>query len=384
MVYRPEEHFITEEQGDLLGELRVRGLEFAIDTLSRLTVDWVDLGCKGISATVAAGRALESRSPSPSPMRGTSAQSAVAEGATKTFLEWVLKKAQKTLAKHRWAVQTINLLGKESTRILMAKLKEVLWSKEVLGAFIPFHSQIGAVLATAEHTYDAVAIKGSLTTLQANAELIGSGIPSVAVAGLQAFLHEEMLTSAGLAVYTFGKALASALVDILTVGIASPLKVVTTIIEFIVSWFHKVYQALTFADACERCQEWRRTGGGIDDFTESFGALMTACPLLGAFLFSIQNYIGTLNLTTMFTKRGLTVPISSIDAAAVKVHETQVIACRYLQQVGFKARFREAADQQRYGHMLTGLDRIVEAGTPPPSTGRRWASRAWRAIRAIF
>jgi hypothetical protein len=374
--------FITSEMGELLNEQRIQGLTRGIEFLSMLTVDWTDLLGKAVKSTVKTVKGVTGKSESSSPLKGESVQS-IAEEKVKGFLGKVLEKAKKKLADHPWAGRTLALMGL-GLPVLVAKLKEVLWSKEVIGGFIPFYKEIGGLLDSAEHGMEAYALNTSVGVLAQNAELIGSGIPSMAMTGLSTFLHSEMLTEAGLAVYTFGKTVASTILQILTVGISNIVKVVTTVVEFIVSWIHKLYQAWIFNGACEKCREWRRTGSGVEDFTDDFGAVMATCPLLGAFFFAVQDYIGTSNLTWLFTKKSSVVAISSIDAAGAKVFETQVIACKYLSRIGFKPKFREKPDEERYGHMLKGLDKIVEAGPPPPSRKEKWAKRAWNAVRSVF
>jgi len=382
--------FLTAEQGDLLAECRTLGIRRGIEYLSMLTVDWEEMLWE--AAGTGAGMAADKMSfgvdapETKQPLMGKGLQDVAADKAgekVKGFLSKVLDKAKDRIVGNAWATRAMRLMGL-GVEFLVGALKRVLLSKEVIKGFIPFYDQIKGVLDTVDRGVDAYRLKGSVANLQANAELIGSGIPSVAMAGFTSYLNTEMAESAGLAVYNFGKTLAKTIVQILTAGASTILNVVMTVVELVVSWVHKLYQAWMFNGACLRCREWRRSGAGVEDFTAEFSAVMGSCPLLGAFFFSVADHIGTINLTTMFAKKMSVVPSNSVDAAGAKVWETQVLACKYLARVRFKPKFREAHDAERYGHLLSGIDKVAAAGTPPADRKPGKLARLYKGIRGLF
>ena len=90
----------------------------------------------------------------------------------------------------------------------------------------------------------------------------------------------------------------------------------------------------------------------------------------------MADYIGTVNLTSMFSKGGSIVATNAIWAAGDKVYETQVLASRYLTQLAFKPKVRSSLDDARFGYLLAQPSKIAAANKPnpaiqKPSVGRR-------------
>jgi hypothetical protein len=395
---------LSDEQTDILAESREDGLRRGIEYLSMLTVDFESLLWQaiGIASKTTAGslsygvkvaKTGERTLPgSDLPMPGSGLQGAAvdkaadeASGKIKGFLEKSIDAARVRLAENPWVVRSMRVMGL-GLDFFVAALKKALLSREVIATFLPFYDQIKGVVASAAAAEKAIAAGRAVDVVAGAADQVGSGVPAVALRGIQSYLAREKAIQAANAVYTFGKTLATTILQILTAGAATILAVVTKIVELVVSWANKLYMAWTFEAACKKCREWRAEGerGGVEEFGEEFGAICAGCPLIGAFFFSVADYMGTINLTSMFARGSQVLAASSVWAAGSKVYEVQVLACQYLQSIDFKPTFRERSDAERFGYLLRGVAAIAANAKAAPDRKAGKLARAWGAVKSVF
>lgn len=388
---RPDFLYVSDEQAALLNECRIEGLTRGIQTLARLTVDWEQIGWQavGTGTGIVAGKLsygfpsepeVKTKLPSEG-LQGIGVDKVT--GKIKDFLTSIADKAMARLEKHPWVQRVVRLMGL-GIDFLVAYLKKLLTSVEVIKTLIPFYAQIQGVIQSVTSLENAVNMSRSLNSISRHGGHIGSGVPAVALGGFLSYLIDERAIQQTKAAYTFTKTLISTLAQVLTAGASSALDLVTKVVELVVSWIYKIYMAWTFDAACKKCQTWVANGSGVEEMEEEFSNACAGCPLLGAFFFAIADHIGTINLTSMFSKGSRVLPSNSVWAAGAKVFEIQVQASQYLQSIVFKPKFREEVDRDRYGYLLRGIDTIATSAQAAPDRKPGKLKKVWNFVKKVF
>jgi hypothetical protein len=375
--------YIDSTQADLLAELRQQGIARGIHFLGALDVKWEDMLWQAAGKTLSVGLSqaqLGPKGPAARPMGGKGLQDLAVDATTEKiggFLKKVIEKARAKLSESPWVTRATRVLGL-GLDVLLTYVKQVLLSKEVIGAFIPFWNTIKGGYDAVMRGVEAYRIQGSIELLAANAALIGSGIPSVAMRGFGTYLRGERNASVGASLYTFGKTIASTVLTIVTAGAGSLVALATKIVELVVSLVSNFYQAWVFSRACEQCRTWDLTGS-VDELEDNFSTVCAGCPLLGAYFFAVADYIGTINLTSMFAKGRSVVADSVVWTAGAQVFEVQKLACDYITKVQFQPTFRSGAGGQ-LAYLLEGIKSTAAASVSRPDPQQSRLRQLWTRL----
>jgi hypothetical protein len=333
---------------------RDEGILIGVTLLSQMTVDWEELGWSAVKSGV--NTALTVTKPKIGTIGGgqpskphTSdeyVQNILLQPIGKEvvgFLEKITNKAIDRIGKSKWFMRAKKVIG-IGFDVLSVVVANMIKSIPVINAIIPFWGQIKGVVKGIDSIIKAVETKGDLALLEADKELIGQGVPSIALDGFSRYVRREMMLWGGKSAYQFGKSLAGVLGTIFAAPAMTVANAVTAIVEAVYSFVMSLYQACSFNSACKKCGEYLVSGKYIDEFGGTFNSIVAACPLIGAFFFGLKQRIGGINLTCMLQDFDHVISDSSLQMAmATKVCEANVLACKYIVGLNFKPTARSGA-----------------------------------------
>lgn len=371
-IVRRDFYIVSDEQAAALLQARDEGMLLAMEWLARLTVDWEDLAWAGVRGAVKGTLGGLAGSKKTSPTFGIPTSTApswapiqggtVRADAPKPVLRWMEELVGKVIdriGKNKWFTRVKKVLG-IGFEVLSTIVKTALLDVSILKAIMPIWGAIQGAVVSVDAALNAAITKGHVKLLEADTDLIGTGIPTIALDGFTKYVHREMMLWAGKSVYTFGKTVANILLTIFAAPIATIATAVQTVAEVVYDFIYKLYLACTFNSACNKCHTLLQSGCYVDEFDQEFAAICAACPLIGAFLFANATEIGHINLTSMLAKGNQIVSDSTVWTAGAKVYETQVLACKYITGLGFKPTFRSTTDEEQYGYIMTRIKKTAE------------------------
>jgi hypothetical protein len=370
---------------------RDEGLLIGVTLLSRMTVDWEELGWTAVKTGVNTALSIEkpkwgsigSAQPKLSNTSNQYVQNIVLQGVggeVLGFLQKAVNKAVDRISKSKWFARAKKVIGL-GFDVLKVVVNNMIASIPVIQAVIPFWTQIKGVFGGIDSVLKTVDTRGDLALLESDKDLIGQGVPSIALNGFTSYVRREMLLWAGKSAYQFGKSLAGILGTIFAAHAMSTVNMVTAIVEAVYSFVSALYQACCFESACKKCGEYLISGKYIDEFGETFNSIVAACPLIGAFFFGLKQRIGGINLTCMLQDFHHVISDSSLQMAmATKVCDANLLACKYIVGLNFKPKARSGAYADEVNDALEMIQATAATGQVQTELKMSKARKIWNKI----
>lgn len=372
---------------------RDEGVLAGVEILSRMTVDWEELGWSAVRTGVKTTLSVTKPSMGKigkgqtelSSKNNEYAQNILLEPVgqeVSSLLEKVAGKAIDRIGKSKWFARAKHVVG-IGFEVIATVIKNMITSIPVVEAVVPFWGAIKGGIKTIDSAIKAFETKGHLAILDGARDSIGAGVPAVAMDGLMKYVNHEMLLWAGKAAYTFGKTLANVLLTALAAPAATVVTLVTSIVEAVYTFVSNVVQAFCFDRACNKCREYLLTGRYIDEFADTFSSIVASCPLIGAFFFALKSRIGGINLTCMLQNFEMVVADSSLQSAmATKVWNTHVLACHYITKLNFKPKARPGYEED-VSEALEQITAVAAHNTPEPEMRISKPRKVWNLISRL-
>ena len=353
-------------------EMRREGLYRAIGVLSSLSVDWTTIAGKAVNDAVSltAEYTMHSRiddAPKTGEIEGN-VESEIYDTVTK-FLKGIVVSVEARLTKNKYVVRMMQALGL-GVHFLKNFLRQLVIDSVNIDAFLPVWSTIKGFLSASNKLHETVIADRSIGKLEAAAENVASGVPSIAMEAFREYAIDETAGMVAGTVWQFGKTLASLLLQILTAGGNVVFDLAAAITERVISMIKMLYQARVFDQACEKCRTFLSQKDYGEDFEKEFLSITASCPLLGAYFFGMASYIGQFNLTSLFARpEGEIVQggSQSLISALTSISATQRIACRFISQSSFQPIVLN--DDPQASYVLKMMKGIAEKNKPiyPPT-----------------
>ena len=322
------------------------GLVRGMTLLSTLTFRWQDLAIQGVGTAVSVGTSAAGTFGGGDDSSPTTAMERLSTGADDIAADQVtglLGKAwQKVVARvnENDTVRDCARLLRLGLDQLLAWIKKILVSKQVIGQLVPFW---GAIQGAYQGIMSAIETHGHRTAFESLRDMgpvVGAGFPAVALDAFTRYAKGEAIRAGAKSAYTFAKTIGSVLASIFSAGASSILDFVTSVVEAVTSFAYSVIQAVLFDRATEQCRvcvEERR-----EMSVEDFRSIVKGAPFVGAVLFGAANYIGHFNLTALMSNPNHTISSSSLMYAVSKIGEAQRHGCHYVAASHFEIGFRDA------------------------------------------
>jgi hypothetical protein len=370
---------------------RDEGILIGVTLLSQMTVDWEKLGWSAVKTGVNTALSIEKPKwgtigkgqPKLSNTSDQYAQNIPLQGAAGEvlgFLQKAVNLAVDRISKSKWFARAKKVIG-IGFDVLKTVVNNMIASIPVIHAIVPFWTQIKGIVGGVDSVLKTVDTHGDLALLEADKDLIGQGVPSIALDGFTSYVRREMALWAGKATYQFGKSLAGIIGTIFAAKAMPIVNMVTAIVEAVYSFVYALYQACSFNSACKKCGEYLTSGKYIDEFGETFNSIVAACPLIGAFFFGLKSRIGGINLTCMLQDFHHVISDSSLQMAmATKVCDANLLACKYIVGLNFKPKARDGAYAEEVNDALEMITATASTGQVQAELKMSKARKIWNKV----
>lgn len=348
---------LNAKEKEMLDDAQVEGLKRGMSLLSSLTYDWEALAWQAASSAVNIANSQAFASDSPESKSGmerasTSADDIVfdkASSAIKTLLGKAWDKVEAKIISDPMILRLVKVL-KLGLSTVLAWIKKIVLSAEVLGKLVPFYGAVSGMIDGAKLAFETHGHRTAFDNIKETSKQIAAGFPSVAIDAFGRYVKIEAVRSGLKTAYTFAKTLASVLLQVFTMGISSVVDFATSIFEAVSSFAYSAFQAITFGKATELCRECVKEKKlmSIDDFR----TICASSAFVGCVFFGAANYIGHFNLTAVLSEGTNTISSSSMMGAVAKVGETQKLASRYVASSAFEMKFMSNEEESQYGWAL--------------------------------
>ncbi|MFK5915807.1 MAG: hypothetical protein QM484_15680 [Woeseiaceae bacterium] len=386
---------LTTKEKEMLANAQYEGLKRGVLLLSTLTYDWEALAWQAIGSAVNITNSQVFQSDSPESKKtmerlSTSGDEIAMDAAAKKIGSLLTKAWDKVEAKIRndpWIERLVKVL-KIGLSTLLAWIKKIILSKEVIGNLVPFYAATKGLIDGAKGVIETHGHRSTWDNLKSASPDIASGFPTVALNAFSQFVKVEGMRSAAKTAYTFAKTITSVLLQIFTMGISSVVDFVTSIIEAVSTFAYSVFQAVTFGKAtnlCRECVQERRLMTVSD-----FQTICASSTYVGCVFFGAANYIGHFNITSVLSSETSIISSSSLLTSVAKVGEIQKSACSYILNSNFDMKFCSKNEENQYGwalQMMKGYgsdaprSEFLTANASSFTKFKHYGKKLWRKIK---
>jgi len=213
--------------------------------------------------------------------------------------------------------------------VLLAQLKELILSAEVLKTLVPFYGVIKGTYHTIKGVIDTRSHHNNWLNLQTISESFAEGIPSIAMQGFIDYVETQRLIEGAKTTYTGAKTLCSLLLQVCTMGISSVFEFASKIAEAVSSFAYAMYETYVVVKFTGFCKEWGSRGKNITD--EQFREICAGAPLISCIFIGCSGaqMIPPHCLGALFYSGKKTIGASEFSVTCINLMKAKYLAREY-------------------------------------------------------